>query len=112
MRVIISPIGSFKFMRRHSSPARLDQAGDQPLGAELPDRDAAHLKLAIVRARTPGHLATVADARGRAVARQRRELQRGLEALLQRPGLVVDDRLEARTLAGILLGQLAAPVVI
>src|SRR5882724_522404 len=111
MRVIMSPIGSFRFIVGSSLPARLDHAGNQPLGAELPHRNAAHLELAVVRTRAAGDLATIADARRRAVARQRRELDGGLEALLERLVPVVGDRLEPRPLAGKLLGQLASPVV-
>src|SRR5580700_2893744 len=112
MRVIISPIGSFKFIVARSLPARLDEAGDQALRAEIPHRDAAHLELAVISARAARHLAAVADARRRAVARQCGELEGGLEALLERPSLVTGDRLEARPLAGELLGQPAAPVVL
>src|SRR6185437_6720796 len=69
MRAIRSPIGSFNCMRP-SSPARLQQARNQALGAELAQRDAAELVLAEEAARPAGHLAAVADARRRRVARQ------------------------------------------
>src|SRR5271154_3366850 len=45
-------------VHREASPARLDQAGDQAPGAEIPHRDAAHPELAVIPARAPGHLAT------------------------------------------------------
>src|SRR5712672_3032156 len=107
MRVIMSPIGSVIAMVRSPSPARLHETGDQALGAEVPHRDAAHLELAVIGARAAGHLATIADPGRRAVARQRRELDGSLEALLERPRPVVGDRLEPRPLARVLLGQLA-----
>src|SRR5215467_11831223 len=81
IRVIISPIGSFRFIAGSSLPARLDQPGDQPLGAKFPYRDAAHFQFAVIGARAARHLAAVADANRRAVARQRRKLDGGLEAL-------------------------------
>src|SRR5215813_7786770 len=68
MRAIRSLMGSFNCMRA-SSPARLHQARNQALGAELAQRDAAELVLAVVRARPPGELAAQPDARGRRIAR-------------------------------------------
>src|SRR5579871_3905150 len=112
MRVIRSPIGSVIDMLRPSSPARLHEAGDHSLGTLLAQRDAAHLELAVEPARTAGHFAAVADARGRAVARQRGELEGGGETLLHRLRLVHRDRLEARALAGELLRHLAPPIVL
>src|SRR3954467_5903170 len=61
MRAIRSPIGSFSCMRS-SSPARLQEAGNEALGAEIAERDARQLVLAINRARPAGHLAAVAVA--------------------------------------------------
>src|ERR1700704_7104876 len=112
MRVIMSPIGSVISMVRSPSPARLHEAGNQAFGAEVPHRDAAHLELAVIAARPAGHLAWVADARGRSVARQLGELQGGGEPLFQRPRLVARDLLETRSAAGKILRQPAAPGVL
>src|SRR5215471_1092765 len=84
MRAIISPSGSFMAIAPPSLPARLDQARDQPLGAEIPKRD----------------------------ARQVRELERCRESLLHRIGLVAGNGLEPSASAGILLAQLAPPAVL
>src|SRR4029079_17797274 len=111
MRAIRSPTGSFIGMRS-SLPARLQQAGDQALGAELAGRDARQLVLAVDRARPPGDFATVAVADRRRITRQLCQLQGRSEALFHRLGLVHDDRLEPRAAAGILLCQLLSPVVL
>src|SRR5215468_6709784 len=105
MRVIKSPIGSFRFIVGSSLPARLDQPGDQSLGAKFPHSDAAHFQLAIIGPRTAGHLAAVTDAGRRAVARHSRKLHGRIETLLKRLALVAGDRLEPRPLAGVLLGE-------
>src|SRR5215470_16454003 len=112
MWVIISPIGSFRFIVGSSLPARLDQSGDQPLGAEFSNRDAAHLQLAVIAPCTAGHLTSIADTRRRAVARQGRELDGCVETFLERLILIACDRPETRPLAGKLLGQPAPPVVL
>src|SRR5689334_12642505 len=112
MRERRSPSGSFMDIVRASSPARLQQSGDQPLGAELPQRDARQFMLAVVAARPASELAAIANARSRGVARQLGELQRGGEALLHRLGLVARDRFEPRAPAGIFLRHAAAPVVL
>src|SRR6516162_2586025 len=112
MRVNRSPSGSFMAIVRSSLPARLHQARDQPLGAELPQRDARQLVLAIEGARTPGHLATVTDAGGGRIARQFRELERGGEALFDRLFLVLDDRFQPRPPAGKFLRHAATPIVL
>src|SRR6185437_10274252 len=112
MRVNRSPSGSFMDIVRLSSPARLQQAGDQPLGAELAQRNARQLVLAVIAAWTPGDFTTVANARGRRIARQLGELERRGKALLDRHGLVLRYRLEPRAPARILLRQPAAPVVL
>src|SRR5918997_5774590 len=91
IRVSMSPKVSFIDIAA-SSPARLDEARDQALGAELPERDPRHPELAVSGARTPRDLAPVPDAGAGAVARQFGELQARLEALLHRPQLVVRDR--------------------
>src|SRR5258708_38704903 len=91
MRAIMSPSGSFT-MARPSLPARLDQARDQPLRAEVPKRDARKPQLAIVAARPTRHLATIADAGRRRIARKFRELERRREPLLHRAALVAGDR--------------------
>src|SRR6476660_9019433 len=93
MRAIISPIGSFTAICP-SSPARLHEAGDQALVAELAQRDAAQAVLAVIAARTAGHLAAIADAGRRGIAWQFGELQRRREAVLDRQFLVLHDRLE------------------
>src|SRR5262249_12095819 len=95
-----------------SSPARLDQAGDHALGAEIAQRDTAHLELAVVGARPAGHFAAVAHARARRVARQLGELERRREAILHGQRLVAGDRLEPGAPPGKLLGQLAPPLVL
>src|SRR5215469_3942740 len=112
MRAIISPSGSFIPIAPPSLPARLDQARDQPLGAEIPKRDARQPVLAVVAARPTGHLATIANAGRRRVARQLRELQGRRESLLHRPGLVASNGPEPSAPAGILLAQLAPPIVL
>src|ERR1700758_3243375 len=83
MRAIISPSGSFIPIAPPSLPARLDQARDQPLGAEIPKPD----------------------------ARQLRELEGCRESLLHRLGLVASNGPEPSAPAGILLAQLAPPIV-
>src|SRR5215467_1211039 len=108
MRVIMSPIGSFRFIVGNSLPARLHQPGDQPPGAEFPNCDAAHLQLAVIAPRATGHVASIADARRRAVARQGRQLDGGIETLLKRLIPVVGDHLETRPFAGEFFSQLAS----
>src|ERR1700737_558418 len=105
MRAIMCPSGSFPAIARPSSPARLDQAGDQPLRAEVPKRDARQPELAIIAARPARHLATIADAGRRGIARKLRELERRREPLLHRAALVARNRLEPGTPARMLLGQ-------
>src|SRR6516164_5086682 len=94
MRAIMSPSGSFIAIAPPSLPARLDQAWDQPLGAEIPKRDARQPVLAVV------------------AARQFRELEGCRESLLHRLGLVAGNSFEPSTPAGILLAQLAPPAVL
>src|SRR5215510_14917850 len=112
MRAIMSPSGSFTPIVRSPSPARLEQAGDQPLRAQIPQRDARKLVLAIVAARPARYLATVADAGRRRVTRHFRELEGGGEPLLHRLGLVARDGSQPRAPARILLAQLASSVVL
>src|SRR3989442_9877896 len=111
MRAIISPRGSFIPIAPTSSPTRLDQAGDQPLRAEIPQRDARQPMLAVEAARPARYLATIANAGRRRVARQFCELEGCREPLLHRFGLVASNGLEPRTPAGILLAQFAPPIV-
>src|SRR5580692_8293856 len=112
MRVSISPRGSFVAMISASSPARLDEARNQALIAKLAERDARHLHLAIVAARPAGHLAAIAHANDRAVARQRRKADARLETLLHRTRLIVGDIEQALAPGGEFLGQaLLAQVV-
>src|SRR4029453_15350045 len=96
MRLIKSPIGSLKAIADPSLPARLDQARDQPFRAEIPQRDAAELMLAIERARPTRHLAPIADTRRRRVARQFGELQCRGEPLFHWPLLVLSNRFQTR----------------
>src|SRR5215470_2369912 len=110
MRAIMSPSGSF--ICPTSLPARLDQARDQALGAEVPQRDARELVLAIKAARPARDLAAIADAGGRGVARQLRELERRREALFHGLALVARNRFEPRAPARIFLAQLAPPRVL
>src|SRR5208282_2652347 len=113
MRVSISPRGSFIAMILASSPARLDQARNQALVAQFAQRDARHLHLAVEAARPAGHLATIAHANDRAVARQRREADARLEALLHRTRLVVGDVEQALAAGGEFLRQaLLAQVIL
>src|SRR5918997_6162605 len=111
MRVSMSPRGSFIDIAA-SSPARLDEARDQALRAELPERDPRHAELAVGGARATRDLAAVADAGASAVARQRGERQARLEALLHRPRLVVRDAQKLRALHLELLHQPPAAVVL
>jgi hypothetical protein len=83
-------------------PARLRQARDLAQVAQLAQSDTAHLELAVVGARTAGHFAAVANAVLGRVARQFGQLQARLEALFQRQGLVVRDRLQGGALRGVL----------
>src|SRR4029079_17518134 len=83
MRAIRSPIGSFICMRS-PSPARLHEAGNEAFGAELAKRNTAELVLAVDRTRAARHLAAVAIAVGRRIARQLGHLQGGGEPLFHR----------------------------
>src|SRR5882757_215789 len=112
MRVIKSLIGSCVDIWRPSLPARLHEPGNQALGAEFTQRDAAELVLAIDRARTAAQFAAVADARRRRVARHLGKLQGCGEPLFHRLGLVGDDRLQLRALRRGVLGHPLAPVVL
>src|ERR1700688_3668374 len=113
MRVRRSPSGSFiAIVATLPLPARLHETGDQALGAEIPQRDARQFMLAIIAARPAGHLAAVADAGGRGIARHFGKLQRGGKAPLDRLRLVARDRLEPRGPAGEFFRHPAAPVVL
>src|SRR5499426_473049 len=112
MRAIISPSGSFIAIAPPSLPARLDQTRDQPLGAEIPKRDARQPVLAVVAARAARYLATIANAGRRGVAWQLRELEGCRESLLHRLGLVAGNGLEPGAPAGILFAELAPPAVL
>src|SRR6201996_6981223 len=112
MRVMRSLIGSCVDIWRSSLPARLHEPGNQALGAEFTQRDAAELVLAIDRARTTGHLAAVADPGRRRIARHFGELQGRREALFHRLGLVGDDRLQPGARGGRVLGHALAPVIL
>src|SRR3954463_8651329 len=112
MRVIKSLIGSWVDMLRPSLPARLDEAGNQPLRTVFAHRDAAHLVLAIDRARAAGDLATVADPGRRRIARQFGELQGCRKALLHRLLPVGDDGFELRPFRRSVLRHLLPTVVL
>src|SRR6478736_9926460 len=111
MRAIMSPSGSFTPML-DLLPARLDQARDQPLGAQVTERDARKLELAVIAARAPRNLTTIANAGRRRVARQFRELERSREPLLHRSVLVARNGPQPGTPARILFGQPAPSVVL
>src|SRR5215468_4046750 len=106
----MSPSGSFTPIVRSFSPARLEQAGDQPLRAQVPQRDARKPVFAIVAARPARYLAAVADAGRRRIPRHFRELEGGREPLLHRLVLVARDGFEPRAPARILLAHLASSV--
>src|SRR6267378_7100587 len=110
MRVMRSLIGSCVDILRPSLPARLDEAGNKALRAVFTHRDAAHLVLAIDRARTACDFAAVANPRRRRIARKLGELQRRREALFHRLLPVGDDGLELRPLLRGVLGHLLPPV--
>src|SRR5262249_56178302 len=110
MGAIIAASGSL--ICSTSVPVRLDQARDQPLAAEVPQRDARKLVLAVVAARPPGQLAAVAHTRRRRVARKLGELERRGKPLLHRLVLVARNRLEPRTPARIFLAHLAPPLLL
>src|SRR3954447_23549303 len=95
-----------------SLPARLDQARDLAVIAEITKRDARYFELAIVGTRTAGDFAAVADADLGRVARQGSKLELSAETLFHRLGLIHDDRLERCALGTVLVGKLAAPVVV
>src|SRR6185312_9868308 len=95
-----------------SLPARLDQAWDLAVIAEITQRDTRYFKLAIIGARTAGHFAAVADAGLGRVARHRGKLQLSAKALFHRLGLIHDDRLEGRAPCGVLVHELAAVVIL
>src|SRR3546814_6124319 len=72
--VSISPRGSLIAMDRPpSSPARLDDARDQPGRAEVAQCDTRHLELAVDTAGTTGQLTAVPDADPRTVPRPLRQ---------------------------------------
>src|SRR5262249_19538586 len=113
MRVSRSPSGSFiGIVADPPSPARLQQAGNEALGAEIAQRDARKLMLAVVAARPAGDGAAVAHAIDRRIARQLGELERRGETILDRFRLVPRDRLEPRAAAGIFLGHPLPPIVL
>src|SRR5215467_11306618 len=111
MRAIMSPIGSFTAIAT-SSPARLHEARDEPLGAEVAQRDAAEFMLAVIGARTARQFAAVADTRCRRIARQFSELEGGGKPLLHGQLLVAGDRLERNAAVGVTLRHLAPPVIL
>src|SRR6185437_11588622 len=111
MRVIMSPIGSLTAIAI-PLPARLHKAGNQALGAEVAESDAAETMLVVIGARTAGQLATIADARGRGIARQLGKLEGGGKTLLHRQSRVVSDCLERLAAVGELLRHPAPPVVL
>src|SRR3569833_2745303 len=95
-----------------SLPASLDHAGHLPEIAELTQRYAAQLQLAVVAAGTTRDFAPVAHTARRRVARQRGELELRGETLFLADRLVHGDVFQLGALAGILLAQLLAAVVL
>src|ERR1022692_1027462 len=106
MRAIMSPMGSLTILKP-PSPARLHETRNLAGRAKIAQGDTAHLQFAVEGARTPRHRAAVADAAGGRVARQRRQLQPGVEALFQRQRLVLGGVLQGLPLGGELLDELA-----
>src|SRR5437588_4676733 len=104
MRVSMSPKGSLSAIAP-SLPARLYEAGDETLRPKLTQRDARHLHLAIIGARPAGHVATIADAHGRGIARRIGKPDARLEALFHRQLLVVGNHLQLVAAVGVLLDQ-------
>src|SRR5690606_38090094 len=95
-----------------SLPARLRNARDHALVGKIAEFDAAEAELAIVAARAAGGGATVANPGRVGVARNLGELEARDQALGLVERLVVGLRLEARILAGILLHELLATLVL
>src|ERR1700733_3353628 len=112
MREGRSPGGSFMAIVCASPPARLQQARDQALGAEVAERDAGQFMLAVIAARPARQFAATADAGGQRRARQRGKLERRVNTLSHRLRLVPVDALEPRPPGGILLRHSAAPVIL
>src|SRR5205823_4465390 len=112
MRAIISPSGSFIAIARPSLPARLDEAGDQSFGAELPQCNARQLVLAVEPARPARYLASIADPGLRRVARQFRELERRREALFHGFGLVARNCSEPGAPRRMLFAQPSPSIVL
>src|ERR1700734_4131702 len=90
MRVSMSPNGSFTAMIL-SSPARLHEAWNEALVAEIAQRDTAHPHLAIIAARATRHFATVANAHRGAIARQRGKPDARFETLFHRQLFIVGE---------------------
>ena len=83
-----------------SLPARLGEPRDHALRAKLAQRNAGHLELAVLGARTARDLAPVTDAGRARVARHFRKLEARRKALLHGLEFVVRDREKTRALAG------------
>ena len=66
----------------------------------IAQHDPRQAQLAVIRARTPGQLAAIVQARRRRIARQFGKRQRRLEPLFHRAFLVVDDFVQSRALRG------------
>src|SRR5690606_29594358 len=107
---ITQGIGQCHFVR--SSPARLGQTGNQALVAQIPNLDPVEAELAVNAAGAAGGGAAVAHAGGVRVARDFRELQTRDQAFALVERLVVGNRLEPRVLAGKLLHELLATLVL
>src|SRR5260370_37334365 len=108
----MSPSGSFMAIAHPPSPARLDQARDQPPGAEIPKRDARQAMLAIEPAGPARYLAAIANAGRRGVARQFRELERFREAILHPLRFLASNGPEASAPPGLFLTQILPPAVV
>src|ERR1700722_16789259 len=112
MRVMRSLMGSCVDMSDPPLPARLHEPGNQALGAEFTQRDAAELVLAIDRARTSGHFAAIANPGRRRIARQLGELQGRRKPLFHRLFFFGGDGLLLRALGGGVFFHPLAPVVL
>src|SRR3712207_2556224 len=93
-------------------PARLDHAGDLAGVSQLPQHVPAQLKLAVIAPRAARQLAAQPHAVPRAVARELRQLERRVEAVLHRQRAVHHDVLQRAALGRVQLGQRLAPLVL
>src|SRR5262245_6349970 len=111
MRVIMSPIGSFTAIAP-SSPARLHNAGNEALGAKLPQCATAQAVPAVVAPRATTELAPIAHARSGGIARQFSQLQSRGKTLLHRQLFVLRDSLQLCAPVGKFLCHSPSPIVL